>query len=521
MRFEVNSEPWVRRESTWNHYYLRSSLTYDDFFGEHILNQNGFYEYVMGFQGAARDPLQHAMPFIFSDPEITKGVLRYTLKEVRDDGSVPYGIVGHGMIAPMTSDNVSDIPLWLLWTASEYVLATRDLSFLDEKVATRYSKAAGQTDTVRNLLARCFRHQVDQVGTGKHDLVRMLNDDWNDGLLATFAGSAFKECVDQGESVLNSAMSAWVFDYYARMLRTAGGSGDLATEAAATAEKSRQAARAQWTGKWFRRAWMGPTIGWLGESTLWIEPQPWAILSGITSATQSRELAQTMNAVLRGGPLGAAQMGAGPDMKQGGPADSGSLEHGAIWPSLNQTLVWALAGIDPAMAWDEWKKNTFCAHANAYPDIWYGIWSGNDSWNSPLSKHPGAAANEPYFHGTDFPVLNLHAHACFLYSATKLLRIEFTEAGFNVSPELAAGPYRFESPLLGVSRSQEGRYEGWYAPSRPGRWTVRISLPAELAGRISQAEVNGASVSIKITAEGTIELLGSSNSQSPLRWSLS
>jgi cellobiose phosphorylase len=132
MRFDVPAEPWVKREATWNHYYLRSSQTYDDFFGEHILNQNGFYQYTMGFQGAARDPLQHCLPFLFSDPEIVRSVLRYTLKEVRDDGSLPYGIVGHGVIAPMASDNASDLPLWLLWTTSEYVLATRDVNFLNE-----------------------------------------------------------------------------------------------------------------------------------------------------------------------------------------------------------------------------------------------------------------------------------------------------------------------------------------------------------------------------------------------------
>ena len=133
MRFDVPAEPWVKRESTWNHYYLRSSQTFDDFFGEHILNQNGFYQYTMGFQGAARDPLQHSLPFLFSDPEIVRSVMRYTLKEVRDDGSLPYGIVGHGVVAPMASDNASDLPLWLLWTVSEYVLATRDVDFLQRE----------------------------------------------------------------------------------------------------------------------------------------------------------------------------------------------------------------------------------------------------------------------------------------------------------------------------------------------------------------------------------------------------
>ena len=101
LRFETKAEPWVKRETAWHYYYLRSSLTYDDFFGEHILSQGGIYQYSMGFQGAARDPLQHALPFLFSDPEIVKEILRYTLKEVRPDGSIPYGIVGHGTIMPV------------------------------------------------------------------------------------------------------------------------------------------------------------------------------------------------------------------------------------------------------------------------------------------------------------------------------------------------------------------------------------------------------------------------------------
>jgi hypothetical protein len=521
MRFDVAAEPWVKREAEWNHYSLRSSLTYDDFFGEHILNQNGFYEYVMGFQGAARDPLQHCLPFIFSDPEIVKGILRYTLKEVRDDGSIPYAIVGHGQIGPMASDNVSDIPLWLLWVVSEYVLATRDAKFLDEQIPAKYSKTAGRTDSVRNLLARCFKHQTDGVSTGKHGLVHMLMDDWNDGLISTYAQSVMAECVEQGESVLNTAMAAWVYDFYARMLRFAGDGSGLIEKLVASAEQARIAARAQWTGRWLKRAWMGPTMGWIGESTLWIEPQPWAILGGVTTPEQTGEVIRAMNELLRTGPLGAAQMSDGPDTRQGKPNDVGSLERGAIWPSLNQTLVWALAGVDPAMAWDEWKKNTFRAHANAYPDIWYGIWSGPDSWNSPLSKHPGATANDPYFHGTDFPVLNVHSHACFLYSAVKLLGIEFTESGLNVSPEIAAGEYRFESPLLGVSRSVAGKYAGWYAPSQPSRWTIQVQLPEEIAKKVSRAEVNGVESAMRRVGNRTIALDGTSELGKPLRWALS
>ena len=518
-RFAVESAPWVERETAWNHYCLRSSLTFDDYFRQHILNQNGYYQYVIGFQGAARDPLQHSLPFLFTDPSIVKSVLRYTLSEVRDNGSVPYALTGHGVVAPMVSDNASDLPLWLIWAVSEYVLATRDTEFLNEKITAHYSDPPGRTDTVANLLARCFHHQMNDVSFGQHGVCRMLSDDWNDGLLGTWAGAHLEEATAQGESVLNSAMSAWVFDEYARLLRYAAPDAALESQLQQAAEKHRAAARSQWNGQWLRRCWLGPTLGWLGEDTLWIEPQPWAILGGVTTPEQSRALVATINKELRLGPLGATQMNQGPDITKPGMFGAGTVVRGGIWPSLNQTLVWALTGIDPAMAWDEWKRNSFAAHAEAYPNIWYGIWSGSDSYNAPFSKTPGATGDQS-FKGDDFPVLNLHSHACFLYSATKLLGIDFTEHGLSLRLTLPESAYRFESPLVGLIRHAGDRFEGWYAPSHAGSWTLRFELPADLAQRNLSCAVNGSPASPKHPAPGVVELTGTSAPGQPLHWNL-
>ena len=212
-------------------------------------------------------------------------------------------------------------------------------------------------------------------------------------------------------------------------------------------------------------------------------------------------------------------MSDGPDMRDKGGTNVGTLELGAIWPSLNQTLVWALMAVNPAMAWEEWKKNSLAAHADAYPDIWYGVWSGNDSYNSPLNKRPGGAANEPYFHGTDFPVLNLHAHACSLYSASKLLGLEFTPEGLNLNLALPSDSYRFDSPLVGVAKSH-GRLEGWYAPSRSGSWKVRITLPETAIEKLTHAEVNGKRVPLNKPAKGVLEVAGEGSAQKPMRWAL-
>ena len=166
------------------------------------------------------------------------------------------------------------------------------------------------------------------------------------------------------------------------------------------------------------------------------------------------------------------------------------------------------------------EEDTLAHHAAAYPDIRYGVWSGNDSYNSPLNKHPGGAANQPFFHGTDFPVLNLHSHACSLYGASKLLGIEFTRAGMKVSLGLPAESYAFDSPLAGVVEKR-GRYEGCYAPSRSGTWTVEIALREEEARSVSQVEVNGPRARPIRQASGAIVVSGLSAPNQALRWTLS
>ena len=522
MRFSTPDEPWVQREIAWNHYYLRSGFTYDNFFHQHIVSQASIYQYVMGFQGAARDPLQHVLPFIFSDPDLVKEVLRYTLKEVRPDGSIPYGIVGHGMPMPTVSDNSSDMPMWLLWAASEYILGTRDLRFLDSEIVTVYGAKAGR-DSVRNLLARCYKHVVEEVKTGEHGLMRMLQDDWNDALVQAWVPAAsVEECREKGESVLNSAMAAYVFDYYARMLIYAGDDGSIATPIQKKAEEHRVAVRAQWTGKWFKRAWLGPAPGWLGEKGMWIEPQPWTLIAKITSEEQTHTLIQSIDQELRHvSPIGAIQLNDSPDRQTHGTwaTEPGTSVNGGVWPSLNQTLIWALAGVDGAMAWDEWKKNSFARHAEVYPDVWYGTWSGPDVLNSASSKHPGETTGGRPFGWTDFPVLNMHTHACPLYSAAKLLGLDFTETGVTFAPKLPLATFRFESPLLGLIKSASG-YEGWYEPTTRNTYAIHLKVPLDEIKRFSRVEVNGNRIRTRVV-DGAIEIRGVGGEGIPLKWSVS
>ena len=85
----------------WHYGAAAGAFSYDDFFHEHILTQGTAYTYVNGFNSAARDPLQHALPFVFTRPDLAGDVLRYTLREMGPNATtneIPYSIFAHGIV---------------------------------------------------------------------------------------------------------------------------------------------------------------------------------------------------------------------------------------------------------------------------------------------------------------------------------------------------------------------------------------------------------------------------------------
>jgi hypothetical protein len=117
---------------------------------------------------------------------------------------------------------------------------------------------------------------------------------------------------------------------------------------------------------------------------------------------------------------------------------------------------------------------------------------------------------------TDFPVMNMHPHAWMLYTAAKLIGVEFTPEGIVLTPTLPLQSYRFESALLGLIKTEAG-YEGWYAPQVAGDWSIRLNLPDGTMAQFSTLEVNGAQQSI---ANAMLQFSGHSAVGQPLRWSL-
>ena len=268
----ISSLPWVQREMAWHSFYLQATPTFDSYYNQSILDQGTAYRYAAGFQGAIRDPLQHALPLIHTRPDLVRAVLKYSLMERQSAVTTPPGspqdpvflpdsMIGSGVIRPSTPQP-DDFELYLLHLATEYVSATKDTGVLLDLVS---GYGDGATNTVLSALLEAQNFTVNVVGLGPHGLLRLLSSDWDDG----FKPPPNAEPV--AESVLTSALAAYVLPRWAALLRSLPGRSDrteaAAQVAAAFGQGLKEAIFTQaWNGQWLRRAWLGDDVKWVGTA---------------------------------------------------------------------------------------------------------------------------------------------------------------------------------------------------------------------------------------------------------------
>lgn len=451
-RAQAEAAPAAAREVPWHAALLTGGACADGVLGGHTLDQASTYSYHWGFNGAARDPLQHALPLVYIEPDLALSVLRNTCSWGSPDGDLPYGLDG----LKRRWTNVfqpSDQNLWALWLAAEYAAATGDVAAFAQPVGYHPDHGAGQVPLAEHL-RRQFAFLVDGVGLGERGHLRIRNADWNDAAITT-SGVPAADMIDKGESVLNSAMAAWVLPVYAGLCERLG-DADTATAARRFADHLRAVVAEAWNGRWFQRAY-GPGRGPIGEDDLWLEVQPWAILSGAATTDQAVQLLATIDRGPRAGsPLGARVRW--PVVDEDG-SGTGNATNGGIWYSINATLVWAAAAVDPALAWDEWRRMTLTAHEAAYPEVWEGTISGPDSYNSPESDRPGRtwALPDLGIGMQTFPVGNLHSHAQPLLAYLRLLGVEpAADGALRVAGPHSEAGARFASRCLTVEADGSG-----------------------------------------------------------------
>ncbi len=500
--FKLDGAEWLDRELMWHNACLRGSMTYASYFDAHILSQGGHYQYLIGLQGAPRDQLQHALPFIYTEPAIAREHILFTLREMSPQGELPYATHGNGMMVASVMIP-SDLQLMLLSFIGEYVLATRDYDFLETKYTSRLDSNKTERTVMEGVKLAC-KYAQEQVGRGRHGLMRMRTGDWNDqAVYGRVPFTKTKYAQKHGESMLNSAMATYSFRIFGDMLLAAG-HNEEGKNALQWADEIKNAVREQWNGKWFKRAFMGDKLGWLGDDLLWLEPQPWAVIGGAADEDMKKTLAENIKKMLCDiNPNGAALISHDAQVKEDSAGlSAGELENGGVWPAINGYLVWALAKINGEYAFDEFLKNSRAFQAEAYPDIWYGIWSGPDAVSSSYARYPGRTQNsrnpktgkrEKLFKLTvgvdweDFPALNLHAHTWQQYIVFKLIGLEFTADSICFAPVIPRGKYALTSRLVSFAKDGD-TYDIRYTPLQ----AVELNVCFALNGKtVKSVTVNG------------------------------
>ncbi len=449
-RARARQAPQAEREIPWHGALLRGGVCTDAVIGGATLDQGSAYSLEMGFNGAARDPLQHALPLVYTDPALALAVLRNTCAWATPDGDMPYAL--DGAKAPNRMLQPSDGNLYALWLASEYAAGTGDLAAFDELLAYHPSYEASAV-TVREHLRRQFRFFVDEIGTGENGHVRMRNADWNDSAVQD-SGVPRRLMIAEGESVLNSGFAAWVLGVFSGLCARLG-DDHMAMEAHDRSDALRAKVAEAWNGHWFDRAYApgGTVVG--GPERMWLECQPWALLCGSVDDDTARQLLATIDAGARAGsPLGTRLLWPLPT-ERSAVHQVGDGTRGGIWYYVNTTLIWAASRYDIDLAWDEWRRMSLHAHTSAYPHVWEGTISGPDSYNAPESARPGRTWESLRFGGgmQVFPVHNAHSHAQPLLAYLRLIGVEPTRSG---SLEIGKGA-AWNSAVLRVDEDGHGR----------------------------------------------------------------
>jgi len=458
VRFHSSGAKSFEREATWHSAYLRGMLIKDDYFDSHLLPQGSAYSYLHGAHGAIRDYVFSCIPLIYIAPdrarEFLQGIARLTIPS----GEMLYSHVGFGQStgAGGLHSAPTDLPLFFLWGVFEYIGATGDVSILDENVPF-YPKEKGLSSTMRERVILAWRYLRDGVGRGPHDLLRAGSGDWNDPISIMVKNpKAFHR---RGESCFNTAMALWVLPRAARLVET--WDRRESREMLSFAAQLEKAMFGAWTGEWYLRGWDGENRP-VGEDRIFLESNVWCLISGVGGSDRMRKLLRSIAERLDDpSPIGAMLLDKPVRVKYGALAPGWDC-NGGVWAAINGLLCWGYSLYDPERAWRNLEKQSLASHARAYPHIWYGIWSGPDSYNAHWAQDPGYTFIHPLTPMREYPVMNSNAHALPLLALLRLAGTEPTGTSLEIVPKMPSWlqPWRADFPLLSIEMKKDAlRYE--------------------------------------------------------------
>lgn len=484
----------MQRELAWASYNALANVTFDEYRDRRVLGQGGSYKYIHGLDGAFGDFALFAESMLLIDPEVAKETLAYCFasQHASTDATpwrYPYATTGVGNFNDVIIYSDRSDPYFVIpWIAGEYVALTRDHGFLGSEVPY-WPRTTGESDTVLNHLARTMEYATQSLGIGARGFVAMGTGDYADGVL----NLTEEVTTPHGTSSLYNAgmvvagfpsISAIVEPYDPALGETMSSLYDSQVAAFQTDG---------WGGAWFRRGF-ADNGNPLAPDFLFLEPQVLALLGGIVDSVQRDQIMQIVSDRLETdiGAMSTVMVNGTSNEVEG--VDQPLV--GGIWPVANAWLTEVYGANDPSAGWSSFIRNSLTAHAESYPDIWYGIWTGPDSYNGPDHERPGEADAHAVTALTDYPALNTHVHSGPLRALMGLVGVHGTPTGIRIDPHLPTETFSVIWPRLAV-RSTPDTIGGSITASAEEGIEVGVTVPAALAEGALMVTVDSDSVSYR------------------------
>ncbi len=524
---------WLAREMQWNAYMTRSASMYEESCGHHVITQGGYYQYGGGLQIAFRDPLQHMLPIIYSDHELAREVLRYSFQQQPPAlGAIAYGM--GPLCTRIEFGSSNDLDFWLLLSAVEYVLASRDLAFLNELVPFKggLPVPALASGSVWEHIKLAYQHQevLTPRGPNNHYVIGITGD-WSD--FST-------QFLQMTESVLVSTQLAYLYPRLAELAELHGDAAFATTVRARAAELLTEL-DTEWTGLgWYARGYSG--LNQIGHGAIFGEPQPWALLAGAADAQEAQSIVAHTKRFLTGigappelnGPsrIGSTQSPAAADPEvteisigPQGVGDGNAVFVGGSWFSINGPLIWALGQLDGVVpgaadyALDELERNSLTAHAEAFPEYWNGIVNIDDACWSWFSTDPGRCGIGLLITLGATAGQITHQHAWSLFTLLKLAGIEPTRDGYRIAPHLPLDGWSLRLPHLGIAQQGQS-LRGYVRPAADGPIAFEVTPRGVAPGVRLRAAVDGVAVPAERLANGGLRFSGNATAGDALDWAV-
>ncbi len=410
-----------KREMVWNAYNLEAMATYSEYYQETKIPQGTVYAYQWGVYASLRDNYQHAMPLPHYNPALAKSVLKYMMKRTSPQGRAKLIEWGFGYSSSWYF-YTSDQQLFSFMYVAEYLRVTGDYNILNEKVAFFPYRNMPEA-TILDFIEAEFRFLRDQVKTGKHGLVRLLNSDWNDAIYH-IVKEPYNNVFYSGESHMNSAMAISILEALIPQLMNAKSAFPDLSQRLDRLIQSMQLYRDGIENAFMtdlgdrifpRRMYFNGKA--YGEENMFLEPQGYTLQMDRLSKEHKQALYNEMKERVYKGEKIAARQQQVPEFESD-EFEKGSRENGGVWWALNGPVILGVAGFDKPEAWRLLQNITFDHFARQFPEYWSSYWSQADNFESSLM--PGEGLPDQTDNMFEIPVFCAHAHAWPLYCYYKL-----------------------------------------------------------------------------------------------------